>query len=221
VTDHTTWPLVEPDIQTALDRFESPLDELAAGRIPALVIRNAWSAESCSQLVDRLVLEELLYDRSKPIPEKFQKKSIPEGYYREGTNSSATLAWKSPEAVGKNRIDIGSSLGYRGSDKEAFLAHSEETHALFDRLFDDGNDPIKLMYSSLEALSRDKTVVTAHEPDGRKYGRPSFEPTTADTRTLRISTRFDFGKSGANTPCMTSSTSLRECSCCRTHSSAT
>ncbi len=170
MTDSTNWPLIEPDIQTALDQFESPLDELAAGRIPALVIRSAWPAESCSQLVDRLVLEELLYDRSKPIPEKFQKKSIPEGYYREGTNSSATLAWKSPEAVGKNRIDIGSSLGYRGSDKEAFLTHSEETHALFERLFVDGDDPIKLMYSSLEALSRNKTVVTAHEPDGRKYG---------------------------------------------------
>lgn len=170
MTDPASWPLIEPDIRTALNQFEFPLDELAAGNIPAVVIRNAWSADACSGLIDRLIAEELLYDRSKPIPQKFRKSSIPEGYYREGTRSDATLAWKSPEAVGKNRIDIGSSLGYRGSDKEAFLAHSAETRALFERLFADGEDPVRLMYESLEALSRNKTVVTAHEPDGRRYG---------------------------------------------------
>ena len=46
----------------------------------------------------------------------------------------------------------------------------EETHALFNRLFDDGNDPIQLMYESLAALSCDKSVMTAQEPDGRRYG---------------------------------------------------
>lgn len=166
----TSWTPVEPDVETALAQYGRPLDELAAGNIPALVIRKAWPVESCAKLIDRLVSEELLYDRTKPIPEKFQKKSIPEGYYREGTNSSATLAWKSPEAVGKNRIDIGTSLGYRGSNKEAFLTHAEETHALFERLFADGDDPIRLMYDALQALSRTQNVMTAQEPDGRRYG---------------------------------------------------
>ena len=166
----SSWFPVEPDVATALAQHDRPLDELAAGRIPAVILRNAWPAESCVSLIDRLISEELLYDRTKPIPEKFQKKSIPEGYYREGTNNAATLAWKSPETVGKNRIDIGTSLGYRGSNKEAFLEHSLETHALFERLFADGSDPIRLMYDSLQALSGDQNVMTAQEPDGRKYG---------------------------------------------------
>lgn len=170
MTSSNSWAPVEPDIETALAQHDRPLDELAAGQIPAVIIRNALSAESCTRLIERLISEELLYDRTQPIPEKFREESIPEGYYREGTNSAATRAWKSPEAVGKNRIDIGTSLGYRGSDKEAFLSHAVETLDLFDRLFADGDDPIRLMYDSLQALSCDKTVMTAQEPDGRRYG---------------------------------------------------
>lgn len=164
------WMPVEPDVNAARARFERPLEELAAGRIPALVVRNAWSAEDCSALVNRLVDEELLYDPKQPIPPQFQKQSIPEGYYREGKSSVPSLAWNEQKVTGKNRIDIGSSLGYRGSDQDAFFAHSTETNALFERLFADHPDPIRQLYDSLKAFSVDKSVVTAHEPDGRKYG---------------------------------------------------
>jgi hypothetical protein len=170
VTTTSDWPIIEPDIETVLAHCERPLDELAAGTIPAIVIRNAWSVESCQRLIDRLVADELLYDRTKPIPDKFLKHSIPEGYYREGTQAEATRAWESAPRVGKNRIDIGTSLGYRGSDQDAFLTHANETRELFSKLFEAGNSPVELMYDCLSRLSSGKRAVTAYEPDGREYG---------------------------------------------------
>ena len=164
------WVPVEPNIDAAITRFEFPLDELAAGHVPALVFRNAWSAENCASLIERLVDEELLYDPAQPIPPKFQKQSIPEGYFREGQNAVPSFAWQEQKITGKNRIDIGSSLGYRGSDQDGFFAHAEESNALFGRLFAGHANPIELLYNSLEAYSVNKKVVTAHEPDGRKYG---------------------------------------------------
>ena len=166
----TDWIPIEPNIEVATSQFEFPLDELAAGSIPAVVFRNAWSAENCRNLITRLIEEEHLYDPTQAIPPKFQKQSIPEGYFREGQSSVPSFAWQEQKITGKNRIDIGSSLGYRGSDQEAFLAHSEETHQLFDGLFADHPNPIQLLYESLEAYSVNKKVVTAYEPDGRKYG---------------------------------------------------
>lgn len=166
----TDWIPVEPNIEAATSQFDFPLDELAAGNIPALVYRNAWSAENCRNLITRLIEEEHLYDPTQPIPPMFQKQSIPEGYFREGQSSVPSYAWQEQKITGKNRIDIGSSLGYRGSDQEAFLAHSAETHQLFDGLFADHPNPIQLLYESLEAYSVNKKVVTAYEPDGRNYG---------------------------------------------------
>jgi len=168
--NQSNWMPIEPDLSTAHAKFERPLEELAAGRIPALVIRQAWPAKNCSELIQRLIDEELLYDPDLPIPAKFQKQSIPEGYYREGSSAVPSLAWDEQKVTGKSRIDIGSSLGYRGSDQDEFFAHSAETNELLERLFADHPDPIRLLYDSLEAFSVDKSVVTAHEPDGREYG---------------------------------------------------
>jgi hypothetical protein len=168
--NQSNWMPIEPDLNTARAKFERPLEELAAGRIPALVIRQAWPAKNCSELIQRLIDEELLYDPDLPIPAKFQKQSIPEGYYREGSSAVPSLAWDEQKVTGKSRIDIGSSLGYRGSDQDTFFAHSAETNELFERLFAYHPDPIRLLYDSLEAFSVDKSVVTAHEPDGREYG---------------------------------------------------
>jgi hypothetical protein len=164
------WMCVEPDLAAALARFEFPLEALAAGAIPAIVLRRAWPAAACSRLIDRLIADELLFDPRQPVPAKFSAAAIPEGYYREGRNSVPSRAWESVAEAGRIRIDIGSSLGYRGSDQAAFFAHSDETHALFRRLFANGEDPVRLLYQSLQGLSRNKRVVTAHEPDGRQYG---------------------------------------------------
>lgn len=164
------WTLLQPDIPTALAQFDYPLEALAAGTIPAIVLRRAWSPVPCRQLIERLITEELLFDPRQPVPARFRQAAIPEGYYREGRNSVPTYAWSASADAGRIRIDIGTSLGYRGSDQAAFFAHSAETHALFARLFSGGDDPVRLLYDSLQALSRNKRVVTAHEPDGRRYG---------------------------------------------------
>jgi hypothetical protein len=168
----TPWTAAEPDLPAIFERYDRPLDALAAGDIPAVILRRAWTPDACRELVQRLIDEELLYDPHQPIPEKFLPQVIPEGYYREGRKHMPAYAWDGPgEEQGKARIDIGSSLGYRGSNREEFFAHSAESNAIFDRLFADRDDPIRLLYDTLQMLSRDKRVVTAHEPDGRQYGR--------------------------------------------------
>ena len=164
------WQLAEPNLQTILAAYAQPLESLAKGDVPALVIRNAYPPARCQQLVARLIAEDLLYDPRLPIPDKFIDDAIPEGYYREGRSRQDKFAWQEKTASGKRRIDIGTSLGYRGSDPEDFFAHSLQTHDLFANLFTPQDDPIQLMYDALEALSCNKRVVTAHERDGRRYG---------------------------------------------------
>lgn len=164
------WGVVDKSLDAVVAEYPRPLAELANGRVLAIVLRGAFPPASCQALMDRLIREELLYDPRQPIPEKFREAAIPEGYYREGRNSEASRAWESKKQEGRTRIDIGTSLGYRGSDQEAFFAHSAETHTLFRRLFADGDNPIQRIYDSLARMGRGRRVVTAHEPDGRQYG---------------------------------------------------
>ncbi|MFP6611253.1 MAG: hypothetical protein VB835_02995 [Pirellulales bacterium] len=164
----SAWTIVEPDLNAVFARSGQPLDDLAGGAIPAIVLRNVVSEDDCRALVGHLIAEDLLYDPRQPVPAKFLDEAIPEGYFREG--SQPAYAWKSKTATGRTRIDIGSSLGYRGSDKEAFLTHAEETHMLFNRLLAKDNNPVRVLYDKLEKLSINKRAVTAYEPDGRQYG---------------------------------------------------
>lgn len=169
-----TWNLVEPDLQTALRAHDRPLEALAAGNIPAIVLRNAYPLELCERVYRRLIAEELLFDPHGDIPDSFKDKAIPEGYYREGKEGVERRAWQERLRSGKTRIDVGTSLGYRGSDPAGFFAHAAETHQLFAQLFADMPSPVEVIYRRLEELSRDKRVVTAHEPDGRQYGPAIF-----------------------------------------------
>ncbi len=162
--------VVDKSLDAVLAEFPQPLDELASGRVLAFVFRAAYPPSWRRSLVDRLVREELLYDSRQPIPEKFLEAAIPEGYYREGRNGEASQTWESKKQEGRTRIDIGTSLGYRGSDQKAFFAHAAETHALFQRLFADGDNPIQIIYDALARLGCGRQVMTAHEPDGRRYG---------------------------------------------------
>ncbi|MBC8355475.1 MAG: hypothetical protein H8E66_26150 [Planctomycetes bacterium] len=170
MTETNPWPIAGPDVATITADHPQPLEALAAGDVPALVIRGAVSTQTCEQLVDRFVAEQLLYDPRKPIPDQFIEDAIPEGYYREGRNKDATFAWKAKTATGRRRIDIGTSLGYRGSDPDDFFAHSRETHELFAKLFTTDDDPIRVLYHNLQQLAAGKHVLTAREPDGRLYG---------------------------------------------------
>jgi hypothetical protein len=166
----SSWSSIGPDLPTVLRHYARPLDALAAGEIPAIVLRGAYPLELCEQVYRKLIGEELLYDPAGPVPEKFIEASIPEGYYREGQSGVERRAWQEKLGAGKRRIDIGTSLGYRGSDREGFFAHAAETIRLFDQLFAGMPSPIALVYERLSELSRDKRAVTAHEPDGRRYG---------------------------------------------------
>ena len=163
------WTPLEPDLATIFDQHPQPLEALAAGDPPAVVIRQAFPLHSCQQLVERLIAKELLYDPCEPIPPKFIDVAVPEGHFREGRNKKASRAWDAGTATGRRRIDIGTSLGYRGSDPDAFFAHSRESHELFADLFSNGDDPVRILYDVLQDLSCTKRVVTAHEADGRQY----------------------------------------------------
>jgi hypothetical protein len=170
MSTRTPWQLSEPDAATILRQHPDALAALARAEVPALVFRKAYAPEACQALMRRLVREELLYDPGQPTPEAFREQAIPEGYYREGRSAENRYAWESAASTGKARIDIGTSLGYRGSDLDGFLAHSQETHALFERLFAQGDDPVKTLYGALQSVAGAKRVMTAREPDGREYG---------------------------------------------------
>jgi len=148
------------------------IENLASGSIPAVIFRKALRSDECKAIMNRLVERDLLFDPADGIPERFRSASIPEGHYREGNSDTALQAWRNESDGDKKiRIDIGSSLGYRGSDREAFLTHSAESNKLFDSLFDGLTNPISTLYNGLKKLATGKEVKTAVEPDGRKYGR--------------------------------------------------
>lgn len=141
----TFWPPAEPDLSTVLRRYADPVLALANAEIPAIVLRNAYDANQCRGLIRRFLNWGLMRD---PNDVK--------------------------SADQRMRIDIGTSLGNRGHDKEGFLTHAVGTHELFPHLFAGFADPVQSMYDALAALSPGKEVKTAREADGRLYGPAIF-----------------------------------------------
>ncbi len=139
------WPAAEPDLTTILANYPNPIQALAATETPATVIRQAYDPAECATLVKRFVQWGLMRDPND-------------------VNS----------ADKRTRIDIGTSLGNRGHDKEGFLNHAVGTHELFPHLFSGFTDPVKTMYDALSALAPGKEVKTAREADGRLYGPAIF-----------------------------------------------
>ncbi len=141
-----TWQPAGPDVPSALAQQPDPLQALAAADIPAIILRGAYPPADAAGLIRRLVSHALMPDPAAPA-----------------------LAGEP-----RKRIDIGTSLGNRGGDQEAFLQHAAGTHALFSTLFDGFQNPVDTMYQSLSALAGGKQVLTAREPDGRRYGPAIF-----------------------------------------------
>ena len=139
------WSPVGSDLQSILSRCADPLGALARAEIPAIVLRGAYEPGHCSALIQRFIARGLMRD---PRQEH------------------------SPQAP--SRLNIGTSLGNMGSDREAFLQHAAGTHALFEQLFDGFDDPVANVYGNLAALAADKQVKVAREPDGRLYGPAIF-----------------------------------------------
>lgn len=166
----SSWKCVEGPIDAVLQRFKRPLDELAAAHVPALIFRKAYSDADCQRLVARLIERELLYDPREPTPAKFLEQSVPEGFFKRGSAQAKEEGFVDDGSKPRRRIDIGTSLGYRGNDQDAFFDHAAETHRIFAKLFDGLRDPVKLLYDHLTAMAPGKQAVTAYEPDGRRYG---------------------------------------------------
>ena len=168
----SSWNLAQPDIESVLGSYARPLDALAGGEIPAIVLRGVFSSSDCRQLVERLISAGHLYDPRKPVPEKFTSQAVPEGFFSRDSEqeSRGVEYYRERTANAHVRIDIGTSLGYRGGDREGFFEHSRRTRETFAEIFNEQCNPVELIYAKLQELSIDRKVLTARESDGSLYG---------------------------------------------------
>lgn len=139
------WLPAQPDLRTVCENYQDPIYSLSQAEIPAIILRNAYSYEQCQGLINRFTNM---------------------GLMRHEADINSTDK--------RTRIDIGTSLGNRGSDKSVFLDHAKETHHLFEFLFDGFDNPVELIYKSLSAIAPGKDVKVAREPDGALYGPAIF-----------------------------------------------
>ena len=112
------WKGVEPDLETALAKYENPIQTLANAEVPAFIMRNAYDPAHCQGLIQRFIDMGMMRDSKEPRA----------------------------SADHRVRIDIGTSLGNRGSDKERFLSHAQTTQFLFDFLFKGFDNPVDFIY---------------------------------------------------------------------------
>jgi hypothetical protein len=140
-----SWTPAGPDLESVLARYPEPLKALSEAQVPAMVLRRVYDPGHCQGLIGRFIERGLMRDPGKIDPQDM-----------------------------RTRIDIGTSLGNRGNDREGFLEHAKGTHALFATLFEGYGDPVRTMYDYLQKLAGDKQVKVAREPDGRLYGPAIF-----------------------------------------------
>ena len=145
MTITTNWPAAGPDMESVFAQYDDPLGALSRAEIPAIILRQAYKPAHCQALIQRFIDRGLMRDPAAEAEEN-----------------------------APTRIDIGTSLGQRGNDKEEFLRHSQETHALFNELFEGYDDPVKTMYGNLSQLVVGKEAMVAREPDGSLYGPAIF-----------------------------------------------
>ena len=145
MTAGETWLPAGSDLETVTSRYDNPLRALSRAEIPAIVLRQAYNPDHCAGLIRRFIGRNLMRDPTD-------------------TESDDT----------RTRIDIGTSLGNRGNDKEDFFQHAVRTHELFEHLFDGFDNPVNVIYDSLSALANGKRTITAREPDARLYGPAIF-----------------------------------------------
>ncbi len=141
----SSWKPLEGDVDELLNVNNNPMGALAAGEIPAIILRNAFPSELCSQLVARFYERDLVPGLPKP-----------------GEPITGKLDFE--------RIDIGTSLGMIGDDQNHFFAHTEKTTQIYKSLFAGMENPVHQLYDTITRLSPGKQAVTAYEPDGRRYG---------------------------------------------------
>jgi len=169
------WPVIDELAPVEPTNVKDPLEALSRGEIAAIICRQAFTQEACDDVVSTLVREGLLFDPAMPVPENLKKEAIPENYYyRPGETSEEKRDRLAEQPTGRLRIDVGTSLGTRGSDPDSFFEHASQTQQLFSSLFDWPQSPVKAIYDQLGLLAEGKQVMTAREPDGRLYGPAIF-----------------------------------------------
>ena len=170
-----TWPLIDELSPVKPASVDSPLEALSRGQIAAVICRQAFTKDACDNVVETLVRAGLLFDPNKAVPEHLEREAIPENYYyRPGESEEEKRDRLAAQPAGRLRIDVGTSLGTRGSDPDSFFEHAHETQQLFSTLFDWQESPVKAIYDQLGLLAEGKTVMTAREADGRLYGPAIF-----------------------------------------------
>lgn len=140
------WKPAGPDARGVLRDYPDPLRALSEAAVPAVILRGVYPSSDCQRLIQRFISRGLMPDPQNAVTSTEPRK----------------------------RIDIGTSLGNRGDDREAFFSHAAETNGLFKTLFDGFKDPVAVLYQSLSAVAAGKTVLGACEPDGRRYGPAIF-----------------------------------------------
>ncbi len=139
------WCPVEADLTALLEDYPQPLKTLGDGDVPAFIMRGAYKVDHCAALIERFYDRGLLYDPRINL----NGKPVP-------------------------RIDIGTSLGMRHSDREKFFSHAKGTRELFASLFKGYDDPVDFIYQKIGAMAPGKRVMVAREPDGQLYGPAIF-----------------------------------------------
>src|SRR5215213_5288638 len=127
------WTPAGPDLASVFAQYPDPLLALSEARIPAILLRRVYDPAQCHALIQRFI-ERGLMPAGDPREQQATRGTTGSGGVEPWANRSVT------------RIDIGSSLGNRGSDKEAFLQHAAGTHELFRTLFEGFEDPVKRIY---------------------------------------------------------------------------
>ena len=138
---------MEVGLEAIAQKYPEPLMALAEGQVPAFVLRGAYPAADCEALIDR-----------------FESR----GYFRRET------VGVEPQLSGGSYLDLGTSLGRMGSDREAFFEHARRTHELFPQLFVGLTDPVATIYDALSQLAGGKRAKTAVSDDGRLFGPAIF-----------------------------------------------
>ena len=144
-----SWDALSFQAESVIGEFVNAIHGIAIGDIPAVIVRGAYTNENCRILVRRLFDRKLFF-----------------GFEEYGRDSDGESEIE--------RFDLGTSLGNLANNPDKFFAHSKQTNQLYEHLFDGLVNPVHVLYHWLEQFSGTKSVLTAREPDGRKYGPAIF-----------------------------------------------
>lgn len=157
-----SWGCLESSVSDILAGQADPIASLARGEFAACILRQAFPAAACRDLVGRLQERQLIAGSAdSPNSDQALPVEVVDRWTRQGLN---------PLSSGRSRVDLGASLGNYGDDPQDFFRRSAAAHELFSELFEDQPDPIAALYHHLSLLAPNHSVNTAHEPDGRTYG---------------------------------------------------